>query len=520
MLEPGGSSKGGDASNETGATPVRSVHWSWDTTAVAALAILPSAFWSNRPLLGGDELTTVSIATRPIPALWTALQYADMHQGLYYLLMHIWFTVFPVTEFWARLPSAIAVGLAAAGIVILGKQLSTRSVAVTSGIIFGLLPRVTFAGSDVRVFAASMAVAVWLTVLIVAAARRADQRYWMAYGVSLILGTIFYAHLLLMVPVHAVAVGLVGRSRTTFRSWATATGSALALLVPYFLFARSGFPLWMPKLGASTLADVFQYQYFERYPTAVSIFSAVILAAGLLVALRAGWRRPSVLVALSVTWIVVPTAEMLAVSLLKPLYLPRYLSFTAPAFALLLGLCIVAVARQRVAITLVVLVFALAAWPNYTAQRAEKSRGSRPYRQFTEIIDKNAAAGDCVVFIDDGKQWPPLRRMTYFRPEVFQKLNDPAFVDWKQLHPTVRPFAKYSDKLADCSALWIVSWRDWNWSTPDHQVAADPEGHQPAALPAGNLLEATEEYKKSQELGFKIVERWQLHGAQVTKSVR
>ena len=47
----------------------------------------------------------------------------------YYLLMHGWFAVFPATEFWSRLSSAVAVGLAAAGVVVLGRQLSTRPVA-------------------------------------------------------------------------------------------------------------------------------------------------------------------------------------------------------------------------------------------------------------------------------------------------------------------------------------------------------------------------------------------------------
>ena len=47
----------------------------------------------------------------------------DAVHGLYYLLMHGWFAVFPATEFWSRLSSSLAVGIAAAGVVVLGKQL-------------------------------------------------------------------------------------------------------------------------------------------------------------------------------------------------------------------------------------------------------------------------------------------------------------------------------------------------------------------------------------------------------------
>ena len=50
--------------------------------------------------------------------------------GLYYLIMHGWFQIFPPTEFWSRAPSGLAVGGAAAGVVVLGERFSTRTVAV------------------------------------------------------------------------------------------------------------------------------------------------------------------------------------------------------------------------------------------------------------------------------------------------------------------------------------------------------------------------------------------------------
>src|SRR6185503_13014460 len=63
---------------------------------------------------------------------------ADVEQchavhGLYYLLMHGWFQIFPPTEFWSRAPSGVGVGAAAAGVVVLGKQFSSRTVALLRG---------------------------------------------------------------------------------------------------------------------------------------------------------------------------------------------------------------------------------------------------------------------------------------------------------------------------------------------------------------------------------------------------
>ena len=106
-----------------------------------------SAAGAARPSLWFDEAATISASTRTVPELWRMLGNIDAVHGLYYLVMHGWFAIFPATEFWSRLSSSLTVGVAAAGVVVLGRQLSTRSVAVAAGVVFALLPRVTWAGS-------------------------------------------------------------------------------------------------------------------------------------------------------------------------------------------------------------------------------------------------------------------------------------------------------------------------------------------------------------------------------------
>ena len=63
----------------------------------------------------------------------------DAVHGLYYLSMHGWFQVFPATEFWSRVPSGLAVGGVAAGVAVLGRQLSSRQVGLSAGIICACL---------------------------------------------------------------------------------------------------------------------------------------------------------------------------------------------------------------------------------------------------------------------------------------------------------------------------------------------------------------------------------------------
>lgn len=518
---------GNDSSTLTPATevqtpPARRFSSKFATLAIALSASALSAFRSNRPLFDGDELNYFYAATRSTSGLWHLLGKNDAYHGFYDFFLHFWYAVFPATEFWGRLPSAIAVGFAAAGVVILGEKLSTSTVAVASGIIFAILPRVTLAGSTLREYGVAMALAVWLTILCVVAAQRGDdRRWWAGYGLAFALAVAMNLYTVLIVPAHVVAVMAYGTNPRAMRSWGVVTGGALALIAPLLLLSQRQFPpsTVFGRFNSETLGQVLESQYFDGPPVTVGILSGIILLAGLFHALRSGARRPNAFVSLLLAWTVVPTVILLLLSFFRPAYVPRYLSFTTPGFALLLGLCLASVVRSKVAIAAILIIFAASASPNYFAQRVEKNRGYQRYSEFAEIIDQNAEPGDCVVFNESDKAWPPLRRMTNYRPESFKKLNDPALVDWDTLYPNLMPFPRYADRLNECTVVWSVSPRDWPMPA-GHTSAADPAGHPPAALPPGSVWEATPSYRKLSELGFRTSDRWQFGGAQLTKSVR
>ena len=451
------------------------------------------------------------------------LQAVDGHQAFYYFFMHIWHAIFPITEFTTRLPSLIAVGLAAAGVVVLGKQISTKTVAITAGVVFALLPRVT-ATLDARPYAITMAIAVWLTIYCVTASRREERWRWPVYAVLLALATVFNLHLFLIAPAHAVAVRQFASTPGAFRKWALATAGALAVLVPYVMLAKSKFPgAWIPPLSWNTASKVFEDQYFGAEhkvdPTAVSLLAGAILIAGLVIGLRSGARRPTGLVALALTWVAVPTLCLLALSIIDPIYVPRYLSFTAPGLALLLGLCITKIGRNQVGIVVVLALFAVAAAPVYLAQRNKRPVG-QDYKQAAEVINRYAAPGDCLLIADSGfdywspkqRRWPPLRSMLIPEPSAYVKLVDPGLIPSTGFFNGTKPVADWADQLAGCPAIWTLTDRDN--TLPNYQKGQ--------ALPVGPRLQDSDSYKLPSQLGFRVVERWQSKSGltQVTKSTR
>ena len=91
-----------------------------DPCLVGVLATVISLAGAGRPSFWYDEAATMSASySRSLPQLWQMFGNVDAVEGAYYLLMHGWFNVFPPTEFWSRAPSGLAVGGAAAGVVVL-----------------------------------------------------------------------------------------------------------------------------------------------------------------------------------------------------------------------------------------------------------------------------------------------------------------------------------------------------------------------------------------------------------------
>ncbi len=493
---------------------------SFDAVAIALLAVAISAAGAARPSLWFDEAATISASTRTVPDLWRMLGNIDAVHGLYYLVMHGWFAVFPITEFWSRLSSALAVGVAAAGVVVLAKRLATRRVAIAAGVVFAVLPRVTWAGMEARSYALSMVAAVWITVFVLEAVRRDNPRWWVGYSILVFLSGLLNVFLVLMVPVHAVVVALMTDSRSARRSWATATGAGLVAVAPFLWFTQTQLfqVWWIATLRDNPLVTFSRDQYFD-HALPFAILAGIVITSGLLCLRRSGAiasDNPGRFVIVTVVWVVTPTAILLTYSALRqPLYYPRYLSFTAPAIALLIGFCIVAALKSRTGITIVVLLFACAAAPNYLVQRGPYAKERMDYSSVADVITRYAKSGDCLV-MDNSAAWKPgpIRPMMAARPAAFEKLHDYGrgrrAVDRNLLWDGHAAIWVWADKLPSCPALWTVSERDR--TRPDHE--------QGSALPPGPRLAKAMAYQVPSRFGFHVVERWQFSFAQVTKSTQ
>jgi mannosyltransferase len=493
-----------------------------DPLIIGLLAAAISLGGAARPSFWYDEAATISASySRSLGQLWHMLGNVDAVHGLYYLLMHGWFQLFPPTEFWSRVPSGLAVGGTAAGVVVLAKQFSSRTVAVASGVFCAVLPRTTWAGVEARPYALSMMAAVWLTVLLVVAVRRESSWRWLCYGIILAASILLDVYVVLLLIAHAVFICAFRRPRKVLIGFAVTSVLTACALAPFVVevIGQVHQIKWVAPIGHRTIEDVTVQQYFERSPP-FAVLSALLVAATIVL-----WRFTSArlaqaerqLLVLAVGWIAIPTALIVSLSaLLHPVYTPRYLSFTAPAMALVLGVCVGALAAKPWVATAVVTLFAVAAAPNYIrAQRNPYAKYGMDYSQVADLISAKASPGDCLLVNDTVTFMPaPMRPLLAARPDAYRKLVDLTLwqraTDLNDVFDTNLIPEVVAAPLSHCGVVWIITQADE--SQPAHE-----EG---VAIPPGPRYGATPAFAVPRDLGFRLVERWQFNLVQVIKATK
>ena len=494
-----------------------------DPWAIAVFAAVTSGAWACRPSLWFDEGATISAsASRTLPELWKLLGHIDAVHGLYYLLMHAWFAIFPPTEVWSRVPSAMAMGAAAAGVTVFTKQfVPGRATAVCAGVLFAILPRTTWAGMEARPYAFAAAAAIWLTVLLVAAVRRNRPRLWLFYALASMLSILLSLNLILLVLVYAAMLPLLARAKSPVIWWAVSSAVAIGLMTPFIIFAHGqvGQVNWIYPVSWHYAFDIILRQNFD-HSVPFAVLTAVLIVAAV-VAWQKGARAPAgdmrSLLIVCAAWIVIPTGLVVIYSaIIEPIYYPRYLILTTPAMAIVMAVCIVTIARKPWPIAAVVLLFATAALPNYLfIQRWPYAKEGWDYSQVADLISSHAAPGDCLM-VDNTVPWRPgpIRALLAARPAAFRSLID---VERGAYGPKVGWLWEghvavwlTTAKINKCATIWTITNKDT--SLPDHQAGR--------SLPPGTAFGRAPAYRFPSYLGFRIVERWQFHYSQVVKSTR
>lgn len=458
---------------------------------VAAFAVSVIGSWI--PNLWGDEAASLLSAQRSLPSLWTMINHVDAVHAGYYVLLHGWISVFGDSPFSIRFPSALAVGAAAAGIVVLVRFFTPMWFAVVAGLACAVLPRMTYAGEEARSYAMTATIAVWLTVILVAAMRR-DRRgdrlgprsrgeawRWIAYGVLLALGTQLFLYLALIPAAHAMAMAMLRPSRAFWRVWLKTSLIAGAFALPFVVLAASEHSQisFLADRNDSTLPVVLPNAFFA--PGAVMYLGwglslVTIVAFSVRRIRRAQWTPIDRLTALVLPWAFAPFILLEALNALIPAFTSRYLTMCAPAVAIVivLGVREIALVVQRTtkrmrwpavltAGAAAVLLLALVV-PVWADQRTPYAKNNSDWSQISDTIGASAHPGDAIVFDETVRPSRKTRLAMHAYPAGFANVTDVGlskpYYEVANWADATLPIAKVisSGRLDGFTRVWVVEY--------------------------------------------------------------
>lgn len=450
--------------------------------AVAALVV--GGYRLGGASLWRDEAYTLDVAQRSTGQIFNLLLHVDAVHGPYYLGMHVVVRLFGTSEVALRLPSLVATSLAAGILALLGRRLARASglpAPAATGLLAGLLqvaaPQTTYYAQDARPYGLVTLFAVAATYLLIVAVERGGARWWAAYAAAVALTGVASLFALLILAAHGVTLLLTrarGQASPAPRAprllpWLAAAVAAVVVVSPLIVlgYGQDKTLSWVghPGLGKLDLLVTL----FAGSHVLIPVVLALALC-GVAAGLGAARLRQVTVVTVALPWLLLPPLILLAVSVVKPVYVERYVVFCQPALALLcaagvawLGGLVAASAAGRRTPALAwaapaVIVVALAALV-IGPQRSVRLTSARPdnLRGVSAVIAANQRPGDAVFYLPS-----EARVVSMGYPAPFRRLRDLALkaspVASNSLTGTQVWAPVLASRFTGVHRVWLVQW--------------------------------------------------------------
>ncbi|WP_156045344.1 hypothetical protein [Herbidospora cretacea] len=346
------------------------------TAVVVALLVGLWNVWV--PSFWRDESVSALAASRPIGEVWDLLGHMDRVHALYYLLLRpvAWVST---SELALRLPSVLAMAAAAYGIAAIGRHLASARIGLLAGLVFAALPMVTRYAQEVRSYAIVTALAVLATWLLV------TRRNHVLYAVVIVLLGWSHVYGLLLVVAHV----FVAPDRRRFVQAMLIAAAALAPLAVLAAGQRGVQLGWLRPPTWAALPALAQEVMGSRWAIIPLLGLAAFGARGALGRVAGAWA------------LLIPLSML--VSLVYPIYSPRYVLFALPGLALLAGAGLDRLRPRPLTWVALALLVALTV-PKHLWLRAPDHRPD-DLRSMAAALLERVRPGDRVLYVDPAYEW-------------------------------------------------------------------------------------------------------------------
>jgi mannosyltransferase len=305
--------------------------------------------WLDKPIFP-DESASLYSAHLSWTVLWQHTRVVDLVLLPYYSLLHLWIQLTGDIE-WARLLSVLAFGLTVYVAGHLGARLGGRLCGVLAAIVAATNPLLVTAALSARPYALSALAA---TAAVGALLRwlEGDELRWLWWFSAAAIATLALHVFAILVPLSVLAAAFAVKPQVFCGKWRALIAPIALTLAAALCFTILGASqrsqiAWIPSPFAGeqlvkAVAGPASGEH-DHYAIVVVVFAIMATARCLWTWRRAGLRLavPDLrLLAILLAWTALPTATLVAASLVQPVFLDRYVTSSVPGLAIALALLV------------------------------------------------------------------------------------------------------------------------------------------------------------------------------------
>lgn len=452
-----------------------------------------------------DEAYSIMLAKQSAGEL-LRLTGLDTHPPLYYLLLKAWAGLFGWSEFVLRSLSVLAAG----GAVVFGGLLVRRLFGVKAALVtllfIVLAPFLLRYGFEIRMYSLASLIGIAATYVLVNALSASGRRQWVLYGlyaVLVALGVYTLYYMALLWVAHVVwLLWLWRREKRPLKKapWLLAFVGSVLLFLPWLptFVSQVGNGALAPISQAMTLENLigiisfgFVYQPVWQLTAGVSLlvlFAIVMVSYVVVRAFKMADKKHIPYLVLLAMYVLVPIAILTIVSLVRPMYVERYLAHVIIGGLLLVGVSAAVVLPRatrtvRAAILLLPVIMLVGAAHlvqvgNYNFQRLQKPTVDQVAVDLGKCKDgATILAADPYVAIE----------LDYYIPSCQVHF----YSEWEELRGGYAPLSK-SNLMVKDTAKELSADRPILYVYYDEPQLQMPEGMQLASLSSyGKMTVAT-----------------------------
>ncbi len=434
------------------------------TAAGAALqlhAITAKSLWL-------DEGSSITMARLDWFNFLRILWRREMNMVAYYLLLRGWLHLGDSVAFIRGLSVIFAVA-AVPAIFFLGRKMLGTSFGLISALLLSVNAFEVRYAQEVRSYSLLVLLLIVSSYFFGSAIESGRRRDWNWYIAASSLA--IYAHFfaVLVVVANWAAVRIMGRTeaiaqieptRAQFRRAARLVALWTSPIWIFIATTGAGPIAWIPRPGLNDVIGLLKKLSGNAETTLLILYSACVIA-GLavgVISIRRKWADSSVYIILT-CWLLVPIAIVLLVSIARPVFAPRYLMISLPAWVMLAAAGINSIRPRILAgvIAAVIVWFAIAGVRSY--YRVDFDIGRNDVRSATAYILVHSQPHDGIVFYTLSTRFPydyyAAHTDTQVKPDILWPGNNSG-VGWHDFMG-VPAAARVPNFVQGHDRIWVVT---------------------------------------------------------------